>query len=588
MISSTGQMHLLSWRDQNQSRPNVDALDRTYFTVHKDPQHGLYIGTPLRNKLDGQWFIPISRALYTGDQLNFVVMVGVDSQVFQQHFKLLNIGSSGTMALWRKPHGEALLYHPFREELHGVAMEQNPIFLDNRLQQKSYDSFQWLFADGGNTNYYISYRTVEQLPLVVSATIQEVEYLAKWRQERLFTIVSLMLLSVVLGGFGIYTMQQLSLQERTDKALRTSHGNFEVLLDSMDAIIYVSDIDTYELIYINQRAKKLYGNVIGAKCWMYLQEGQQGPCPFCRYHLLRDKDGLPSQESIVWENQVPSTKQWFQRRDRSIYWSDGRIVHLQIASDITELKESEALIRANLEEERNINKMKSTFIQTVSHEFRTPLAGIMGSAEILERYFGRISEEQRLQHLLSIRMGVKRMVAILEDVLILGSLDSGQTAFNPQPLDLANLCHLVLTEARQAHDGRIILLDDDQAPRNVDADEKLLRYILTNLLSNALKYSPSDKPVHLQIRQQHDNYVVFCVRDEGIGIPEEEQKNMFKSFYRCSNTEGIKGTGLGLIIVQKCVFLHGGTIEFTSKEGQGTSFYFYLPIHSRCHMPVSF
>lgn len=586
VIAPSGQISLIAWRNQEHPRPDLDALDRTYFTIHSDPGHGLYIGTPLRSKLGGQWFIPISRAQHTEDHLDFVVMAAIDSQVFQQYFESLNIGRTGTMALWRKPHGEALLHHPFREELQGVAMENNPVFLDNRWYHNPHDSLLCQFPDRQDT-CYVSYRTVEQLPLVVSTTMQAEEYLAQWHQDRLLTIAIMVLLSAVLGGFGLYILRQLSLQEKTEKALRASRNNFEMLLDSMDAIIYVSDIRTHELIYLNQMARKLYGDVIGEKCWKYIQENQQQPCPFCRYHLLVDENGQPNGENIVWENQTPSTGQWFQRRDRSIHWSDGRVVHLQIANDITELKEAEAQIRANLEEERSINKMKNTFIQTVSHEFRTPLAGIMGSAEILERYFERISEEQRAQHLLSIRNGVKRMVAILEDVLILGSLDSGQTAFNPQPLNLVSLCHTIVTEMQQIYRDREIHIDAGQIPNNIDADAKLLRYIVTNLLSNALKYSPFEKPVHLQISQQHEEYIIVCVRDEGIGIPEDEQKNMFQSFYRCSNTEGIKGTGLGLIIVQKCVFLHGGTIEFTSKAGQGTSFYFYLPIHSRCHIPAT-
>ncbi|MEI6083916.1 MAG: ATP-binding protein [Verrucomicrobiota bacterium] len=207
------------------------------------------------------------------------------------------------------------------------------------------------------------------------------------------------------------------------------------------------------------------------------------------------------------------------------------------------------LQRANEE----LNRLKGQFVSTVSHEFRTPLGVIVSSAGILDRYFDRLPPEQRREHLANIQTSGKRMAELMESALLFSRLEANRLAFNPQPLDLAAFC-------RQFDSGCICV----DVPATVNADEALLRHILTNLLSNAAKYSQA--PVTLEVRG-----TTLRVIDHGIGIPAAEIATLGEPFRRASNAGEVPGTGLGLFIVKRCVEIHGGTLAFASEVGKGTT-----------------
>ena len=170
----------------------------------------------------------------------------------------------------------------------------------------------------------------------------------------------------------------------------------------------------------------------------------------------------------------------------------------------------------------------------------------------------------------------------MEEVLLLGRLDSGGTEFKPAPLDLPNFCRRVCDEMESATSRRCpiaLTLDLGGTGESPVArgDEAVLRHILTNLLSNAVKYSPAGETAELSVRRDA-GAAVFRVRDRGCGIPAADQQRLFQAFHRGSNVRQIPGTGLGLLIVRRCVDLHGGTIDFETVEGQGTTFTARLPL----------
>jgi signal transduction histidine kinase len=225
-------------------------------------------------------------------------------------------------------------------------------------------------------------------------------------------------------------------------------------------------------------------------------------------------------------------------------------------------------------------EMKSRLVAVVAHEFRNPLNAILFSSELLQRYGGEVTREKRESYFQRIHTAVKRMNLLLDDVLVIGEADAGKMVCCPQPIDLVDFCREVIDELQTDQDA-IAFTQQSSHPMSVNSrirlDEKLLRHILTNLLSNAIKYSPQGAEVVFSLLLG-DETAVFRIQDQGIGIPEADQAQLFTAFFRGSNVKRIPGTGLGLSIVKQCVEVQGGQIALESQPGHGSIFTITLPI----------
>ena len=256
----------------------------------------------------------------------------------------------------------------------------------------------------------------------------------------------------------------------------------------------------------------------------------------------------------------------------------GKDIIQAIITDISERKRAETELKRSLERERELNQLKSNFVSMVSHEFRTPLGIIQSSAEILDDYLEQLEAAERQQQLQSIIKNSRRMAGLMEDVLLLGRLDSGKMEFVPRPLDLNGLCRRLVEEVSSTTDDRCrIEFSTVGLPSEALMDERLLRHILLNLLSNAVKYSPQGQSVMLRATG-NDGSITFEIRDHGIGIPEHDLPVLFEAFRRGSNVGQTPGTGLGLVIVKQSVELHLGLIEVNSRQGHGTTFTVTIPL----------
>lgn|GEM_PF-929215 len=246
---------------------------------------------------------------------------------------------------------------------------------------------------------------------------------------------------------------------------------------------------------------------------------------------------------------------------------------------IREGKETEDEMRLALEEEREVNELKSRFISMVSHELRTPLTVIRTSLELLDRYGHVASEEKRQKYFQRSRVAIATMNQLIEDVLVIGKAEAGKLEFNPSVVDLSLFCKDLIEEARMGLEHHNpIDFNDDGSCGLAYLDPKLLWSTLNNLLVNAIKYSPAGTPVEFAVSCS-GNLATFQVRDQGIGIPEADQPRLFESFHRASNVNTIRGTGLGLAIVQQCVVQLQGEISFISVEGVGTTFTVKVPLN---------
>ncbi|MAN59632.1 MAG: hypothetical protein CMC08_07335 [Flavobacteriaceae bacterium] len=250
---------------------------------------------------------------------------------------------------------------------------------------------------------------------------------------------------------------------------------------------------------------------------------------------------------------------------------------LFVYSNITERKNTEREMLNALAKEKELNELKSRFLSMASHEFRTPLSTILSSATLIEKLNKPGNEEKRVNYAARIKTNVRNLVSILNDFLSLGKLEEGKISFHSQHLDVVAHCRDLLEEfENNKKEGQKLRLTSEKIAIYAFVDEKLLRHIIQNLVSNAIKYSQEHETINVTIAE-HGNTLSIAVTDTGIGIPKNEQAKLFERFFRAQNATNIQGTGLGLHIVKKYVELMDGTLSFTSQLNVGSTFTVTLP-----------
>lgn len=235
---------------------------------------------------------------------------------------------------------------------------------------------------------------------------------------------------------------------------------------------------------------------------------------------------------------------------------------------------------AELAKAQELNQLKTEFVSMLSHDFRNPLNTILLSAGLLEDSRDRLTQEQQLAYFRMIRTAIKEMDQLLTEVLLIGRADSGRLLCQLEELDLEYFCKRIIeTLQLSSPEKHQIIFTALGNLKDGLWDETLLRHILTNLIGNAIKYSPQGGTIQLTVIAETANRrFIFQIQDQGIGIPSEDLNHLFNPFYRASNVDTIQGTGLGLAIVQRCVEAHQGTIRVESQVEIGTTFTIIFPI----------
>jgi PAS domain S-box-containing protein len=246
------------------------------------------------------------------------------------------------------------------------------------------------------------------------------------------------------------------------------------------------------------------------------------------------------------------------------------------------LEQSQAELSEALDKERQLNEIKSRFVSMASHEFRTPLSSVLSSASLIAKYTTTEQQANRDKHVNRIKESVKHLNNLLEDFLSLGKLDEGKVGAQFGLFQLPETIHDTIDEVRgMVRNGQEIRYDH-RGEHRVYSDRKLLKNILINLISNALKFSAENAVVEVGSAVT-DNTAIIEVKDKGIGIPEEDQEHLFSSFFRGKNALNIQGTGLGLHIVKRYTELIGGSINLKSALGEGTTITVTIPIKEIQH-----
>ena len=390
----------------------------------------------------------------------------------------------------------------------------------------------------------------------------------------------------VIGLVGI--SRDISAYKRTQEALKEQQAFLRQIIDTNPNLIFVKDWDgRYTLV------NKIHAEMMGTTV-----EDMIGK---------RDADfNLPPEEverfvrddrevmTTLQPKYIPEERQtnlttgesvWLRTIKVPMLAPDGQSRWvLGVASDVTEHRhaeearhESESL-RIALDKEKELSELKTRLMITISHEFRTPLSIAYTSAELLEKYFDKIPTEQRNKHLRKIESQISKMTDMIEDISILihGTFDP----FVPKlaPTDLTALCEAALAMLADSLEApRLVVLNVKESLPALVLDEHRIRYAITNLLTNAIKYSDAEAPVTMDVAQR-DGDVIIQITDEGIGIPAGEQTRVFEPFYRASNVGTIRGLGLGLSVATEIVELHGGEIRIESLVNHGTQVTITLPV----------
>lgn len=379
-------------------------------------------------------------------------------------------------------------------------------------------------------------------------------------------------------GFAI----DITEQKKVEQSLRESEARVRSLYESISAAVAVHDENGF--FQINSASLKLFGSnlpedILGKQPSDFSAERQpdgEDSVGAARKHMDRAlKAGTHRFEWLA--RRLDGTEFPVEVTLTAIHL-EGRQALQAVIIDLTERKRAEAELQNALAKERELGQLKSDFVALVSHEFRTPLEIILSSADNLDRYHDRLSAEKRRQLVQTIHKSVRRMSGMMEEVLVLGRVESGKTPFKPAEFDLRAFCKRVGDEIRTATGSRCeVEVQATKLPSTAFGDENLVRHIITNLLSNAVKYSPQGSTVILKAARNGD-IAVLSIIDRGCGIPRADQGGLFRAFHRGSNVRQISGTGLGLVIVKRCVELHGGEIQCKSVEGKGTTFTVRLPL----------
>lgn len=243
---------------------------------------------------------------------------------------------------------------------------------------------------------------------------------------------------------------------------------------------------------------------------------------------------------------------------------------------IAELNKTKEELHDALIKEKDLNDLKSRFVTMASHEFRTPLATILSSVSLVTKYGELNEKDMQVKHINRIKSSINTLTDILNDVLSISKLEEGKMSVESSDFEINKLANEVIREMQEIARPGQKLVYHHKGESSVFLDKKIIKHILFNLISNAIKFSGDNKPVELNTAVGSKE-IIIEVKDNGIGISEEDQKHLFERFFRANNATNIQGTGLGLNIVAKYVELLDGKISFKSKLEEGTTFTIELP-----------
>ena len=430
---------------------------------------------------------------------------------------------------------------------------------------------------------------------------------------------------VILTQTNLAYKKEIQERKQAEAEARASHERFLNVLDSIDADVYVSDMQTYEILFMNQHMKDSFASDFTGKVCFEVFREERKVCQHCKIDTLLDADGQPN-GVYSWECQNPITRKWYINYDRAISWDNNRMVHMQVATDVTTRKQAEEKLKQVNEELENrveertadilkanqalrqeikdrkraeanartakknaeiANRAKSEFLANMSHELRTPLNHIIGFTElVLDQHLGELNEVQS-DYLNDVHDSSLHLLSLINDILDLSKIESGKLVLELSQTHIRDLLSssMIMFKEKSMKHGIQLKVELDGIPDTIMADERKLKQVIYNLLSNAVKFTADGGQVSLEASSCTLNGtdikgIHMRVTDNGIGLSNENLERIFNPFEQVeqSTSRRYQGTGLGLSLTRQLVELHGGSIWAESPgEGRGASFHVEIP-----------
>lgn len=354
--------------------------------------------------------------------------------------------------------------------------------------------------------------------------------------------------NTITGVMGI--SRDISERKRAEEALQASSERFRTVMDSLDALVYVADMQDCEILFLNQRGRNVWGDITGKMCWKTIQDGQTGPCPFCTNENLVDTSGNPTGVQ-VWEYQNRITGHWFECRDRAITWIDGRLVRLEIATDITDRKRAEdALFSVN----RKLNLLSTI----TRHDILNQLTALATYLDLSLDYAENETLKDYIRKELQIATIIDREINFTRDYQELGV----QAPF------WHNVNNTITHAARSLLPGKVKVITVF-SDLEIFADP-LLEKVFFNIIDNALRYGGERmSEIRFSARETDGGLVIAC-EDDGVGVPAENKTRIFEQGFG-------NHTGLGLFLSREILGITNITIAEDGTFGTGARFEITVP-----------
>lgn len=591
VINAKGEV-IAAARDEEAAGLNLS--DRVYFRVQQNPEyHEFYIDDPIQSRVDGTRLIPFSIAWRDVDGTFLgVIAASVQPRNLIAFHEYDHVGLEQTSYVTDAT-GTILATVPPMDGLIGESVD-----FDFVAGSETISSYIGLSPVTG-TREIISYSTVAPYGLNIIIGTDYATILRHFYRDSGFSVA---VVFIMVGLIVVFTWRQILqtrqiveyasvLEEEVKRRKRAENlavsreKQFSTIIENSPDFISRFDLKgRYRFVnpvlagfvgvpaeqFIGKTNQEMGVSLEASDLWDQAREQvMQTGDPVVVDVELNTKDGLRQYEGKL----VPECDE------------SGTVTSvLAMTRDITTRKNLEKQrlyakeLELALEKQRELTQLKNNFMSMISHEFRTPLTVILSSSDVLLRYYDRMGEDKRRSYLLRIGDYVHQLIEMLDDVLKIGRADSISVSFQPRPLNLIGFCEELIQQL-ELTDGKhhTTRFEHTNVPETLLIDRDLMEHILSNLLSNAFKYSPEGSEVGLLISSEN-SALKIVISDQGIGIPPEDLPYLFDPFFRASNVGDTQGTGLGLALVKINTELHSGTIDVQSVSGQGTTFTLCIPM----------
>lgn len=525
------------------------------------------------------------------NQVNDVYLEFTVSPIFDENQKVDSLVVSAhettqTNNLIKKVSAQEEKYQYVVENIHDVIFQTDAVGNWTFLNKAWTDIFQYTVDESLNTPFY-SYLhpdDVRKNELLFEPLINRkkkfcrhvIRYITKAGKVRWIKVFATLLINEddeIIGTTG-------TLRDITDEKVN-AHFN-ELLLNNVRDLICIHNQDgTY--LFVSPSIEDLTGfkpnELIGKSPYDFFHPDDLKLVKERHQEVLRTKgDSTYTSCRFLKKN---GDYVWVESNSK-IFFDEYEIENRIITSthEIQERKLAEESMMKALQKEKELNELKSRFVAMTTHEFKTPLATISSSADIIEMYAERslnADTENIIKQVKNINIEVLRMTNMMDTSLFLGKIEANKTEVNKEEIDLVSLVQYIIDrQVRHQKDKRKLYFELRGTVKKVFADAQHLEHILDNLISNAFKFS-QNKPSPALILTFNENNFTVDIIDYGLGIPQNQHKKVYSSFFRGDNVRNIKGTGLGLLIVYNLVKMNGGKITFESEENQGTTFTLEFP-----------